>query len=118
MAAGRVPDENDPRQIETMLLCKRTNMIDGLAHVQIRVRPAAACLIHPAVFDIQCRDSTALQGIGYGCEVGKRAVGLETPAVDQRDDRMWTSPARHPQLRELIRVSAIGHAFVRRLRRN
>ena len=63
MTAGRVPYENDARQIEAMPLRKRANMIDCIAYVQIRVRPAAACLIYPAVFDIQSRDSTALQRI-------------------------------------------------------
>src|SRR5262245_2348924 len=118
MTARRVPNDNDTRQIEMMLHCERTNMIDGVAHVKIGVRPAAAWLIHAPVFDVQCRDATPLQRVASRREVRDRTVGLEASAMNQHGDRMWTRPTWYPQLGELIRVRSVSQTFVRRLRRN
>src|SRR5687767_3585170 len=109
MAAGRMADEYQSRQIEAVLPGDRTQEIDRGAGVAVRSRPAAAVFREPSIFDAPGGDSFSLEGVGHRSD--RCCPGITTPAsaVDEHHHGMESAGFRRdPQLAELARLRAVA----------
>jgi hypothetical protein len=90
MAAGRMPHEHDPSEVERILLRDTPELIDRSADVKVGLRPSATGLSKATILDVPGRDAFGFERVTHLCQVPRGGIcGLEAPAVNEHDDRMW-----------------------------
>jgi hypothetical protein len=116
-----VPDDDDAGEIEMVLTRDRPDVVDGLADIEVRAGPPTARFSEPPVFDRPRRNPVRLESVGHCPKAPEamrsRGAGPEAPTVDENDEGMGSCDWRNAQFAELVRVTPIAEATIRRLAR-
>ena len=116
MAAGRMSNSDNPRQVESVRMGNLSQIISRPRHIQEHFGIIAVGVLAP-IFDIPNSESLAGKGPGNRAD-GLQIIGSRVAAaVNQDDDRMTGRRRRQIEFAKLQRFIAIGISSIRCRRR-